>query len=145
MATEIKLWKVHHGALQQIQREQFSAEHVEKDLEDWIAQTPDLLGEPLLIIDRQRNLSGVGILDLLGIDSNGNLVIIELKRDRTPREAVAQGLHYASWFNDTSEEQVLEFAHEYLEKQGKQLEEDSTDSFVNSSLQLTLRSIVSFS
>ncbi len=53
MATEIKLWQVENGALHPVQQDQFSAEHIEKDLEDWIARTPDLLGENLLMIGRQ--------------------------------------------------------------------------------------------
>src|SRR5207249_9685454 len=99
MATQIKLWQMRDGKLQQVNEAAFASEHVEKELEDWIEQTPDILGDDLLIIARQRDLPGVGVLDLLGIDGNGKLVIIELKREKTPREAVAQALHYASWFD----------------------------------------------
>ena len=38
-----------------------------------------------------------GIVDLLGIAPDGALVLIELKRDRTPREVVAQAIDYACW------------------------------------------------
>ncbi len=33
--------------------------------------------------------------DLLGLDKDGNIVIVELKRGKTPREVVAQLLEYA--------------------------------------------------
>jgi hypothetical protein len=33
-------------------------------------------------------------------------VVLELKRDRTPREIVAQALDYASWVKDLSYEQI---------------------------------------
>ena len=34
---------------------------------------------------------------LLGVDRQGNVVVIELKRDRTPRDTIAQSLEYASF------------------------------------------------
>src|SRR3989442_5693949 len=116
MATEIKLWQVEKGKLQQLTETNFGVEHVEKELEDWIEQTPDMLGDDLLIIARQRDLPGVGTLDLLAIDGSGKLVIIELKRNKTPREAVAQALHYASWLDTAAEDQIRVIAEEYLKK-----------------------------
>lgn len=38
-----------------------------------------------------------GRIDLLAIAPDGSLVLIELKRERTPRDVVAQALDYASW------------------------------------------------
>jgi hypothetical protein len=38
-----------------------------------------------------------GRIDLLAIAPDAALILIELKRDRTPREVVAQALDYASW------------------------------------------------
>ena len=38
-----------------------------------------------------------GIVDLLAVAPDGALVLIELKRDRTPREVVAQAIDYACW------------------------------------------------
>jgi hypothetical protein len=34
---------------------------------------------------------------VLGVDVEGRIHVIELKRDRTPREVVAQILDYGSW------------------------------------------------
>ena len=34
---------------------------------------------------------------MLGVDKYGNTVIIELKRNKTPRETIAQLLEYASY------------------------------------------------
>ena len=36
-------------------------------------------------------------IDLLAIDADGNLHVLELKRDKTPRDVVAQVLDYGSW------------------------------------------------
>ena len=56
----------------------------------------------LLIIGRQVRTQFGGRIDLLAIDPEGDLLIIELKKDRTPREIVAQVLDYASWVNHLS-------------------------------------------
>jgi Endonuclease NucS len=74
------------------------------------------LGDRMLIIARQESIEGIGKLDLLGIDQNGALIIIELKRDRTPREAIAQALDYASWLHSAEEAQIKERAEKYLKQ-----------------------------
>jgi hypothetical protein len=79
-------------------------------------EQPDLLGEDLLIISQQKEVDGVGRLDLLAIDEQGKLVIIELKRDKAPREVVAQALDYASWVDSLSEEEVKRIAENFLEQ-----------------------------
>lgn len=91
----------------------------EKQLEDWFENSPAALvqGEPILWIGRQTNatVEDVAIFpDLLGIDSEGNLVIVELKRDRAPREVVAQLLEYAAWASELTREQIHEIAEEYF-------------------------------
>lgn len=69
----------------------------EGELEDLIEARPEILSPDLLIIGRQVLTQNSGKVDLLGIDAEGSLVLIELKRDRTPRDVVAQTLDYASW------------------------------------------------
>lgn len=92
----------------------------EEDLEDWFENSPWALAQdrPPLWIGRQTGARTEGrtiFPDLLGIDSSGNLVIVEFKRDRTPREVVAQLLEYAAWANELSEEQIREKAESYFE------------------------------
>lgn len=41
-------------------------------------------------------------IDVLAIDGDGTLIVLELKRHRTPREVVAQALDYASWIQGLS-------------------------------------------
>jgi hypothetical protein len=67
----------------------------EKSLEDLLVASPELLMPDLTLIGRQVPTEG-GPLDLLGIDSDGRLVVFELKRGTLTREAVAQVLDYAS-------------------------------------------------
>jgi RecB family endonuclease NucS len=90
MGTEIKVWQLTDGGLNEIQDDDLAAAHVEKDLEGWIEKDTSLLGTKLLVIGRQYDIPGVGCLDLLCIDETGTLVVVEFKRDSTSREAVAQ-------------------------------------------------------
>ncbi len=83
-------------------------------IEDWLARQPDLLGLDILVIGRQLVTEFGGRIDLLGMDPEGNLVIVELKRDRTPREIVAQILDYASWISTLSTRDVHEIAQDHL-------------------------------
>ena len=50
----------------------------------------------------------------MGIDKNGNTVIIELKRDRTPRETVAQILEYASFIENIDYNQLNDIFKNYF-------------------------------
>lgn len=114
MATEIKVWEIVDKRLKSVDETPLREEHLEKDLEEWIANNPDILGEELLVIDRQRDIRDVGRLDLLCMNQEGRLVIVELKRDRTPREAVAQALDYAAWLDSETEDQIEANATEFL-------------------------------
>lgn len=61
-----------------------------------IVSAPRLLSEEWMLIGRQESTELGGRIDLLAIAPDASLVLIELKRDRTPRDVVAQALDYAS-------------------------------------------------
>jgi Endonuclease NucS len=114
MGTEIKVWQISDNHIKPVEDAPLALDHLESELEKWIVESPDILGDDLLIIARQKEVVGVGRLDLLAIQANGELVIVELKRDMAPREAVAQALDYASWLDKISEEDLIEIAEAYL-------------------------------
>lgn len=97
----------------------------ERRLEDWLVLDLSLLGEELLLIDRQVRTVG-GPLDILAIDADGKLVIAELKRDRTPREVIAQILDYASWVCERSPRDIDEYCRK---RSGKSLAEAFREKF----------------
>ncbi|WP_226081027.1 PDDEXK family nuclease [Mycetocola spongiae] len=70
---------------------------LEAQLEGYIESDPSMLGETLLIIGRQVATAFGGFIDLLAIDESATVHVIELKRDRTPRDVTAQALDYGSW------------------------------------------------
>lgn len=86
----------------------------EERLEKWIENDISIISPDLLVIGRQVITDFGGAIDLLCLDRRGDVVIIELKKDRTPREVVAQVLDYASWIKELSSERIIEIANEYL-------------------------------
>lgn len=96
MTTSIKTWQIIDGTLKPVTSSLAEEGRTEAyDLEEWIASDPSILGPDLLVIGRQVPTKS-GPLDLLAIDKGGNLVIIELKRDKLPRDVLAQAIDYAS-------------------------------------------------
>src|SRR6267154_2516277 len=69
----------------------------EQLLEEMIVVAPKIISDEWMLIGRQENTGFGGRVDLLAIAPDGSLVLIEIKRHRTPREVVAQALDYASW------------------------------------------------
>ena len=112
MSFTMTLWNVDANKLLEIPKHKLEDE---KRLEDWIEQDVSLLGMDLLIIGRQVQTPGRR-LDLLAIDSDGSPVIIELKRDKAPRDVVAQVLDYASWVNGLTPQEIDDIASSYLNK-----------------------------
>ena len=89
-------------------------------LQEWIAKNPEMLGEDLLII--QKEFSGFSDtserLDLLAIDKDGGLVIIENKLDDTGTNVVWQALKYTSYCSTLTTAQIIKIYQEYLGKWG---------------------------
>lgn len=78
----------------------------ERVLEDMIVAAPRILSDEWMLIGRQERTGNGGIIDLLAIAPDGALVLIELKRDRTPREVVAQALDYACWVEKLEADEI---------------------------------------
>lgn len=128
MGTEIKTWQIVDGKLQSIVTNLKNEGRTEPyDLEPWLESNPAILGPDIVIIGRQT-MSKSGPIDLLGIDSTGNIVIVEIKRDKLPREALTQAIDYASDAAKWTIEKLGEICSEYS---GKSLEETLTESFPN--------------
>ncbi len=114
MPTQLKVWEVVGKKIIPVEDAALSAAHREAELEEWIVSSPSLIEDNLLILAKQHDVPGIGRLDLLCMDSDGTLVIVELKRDMAPREAVSQALDYASWLDSTSEEAISAIGREHL-------------------------------
>lgn len=80
----------------------------EQQLEEMIVQAPEILSSEWMLIGRQEQTGMGGRIDLLAIAPDASLVLIELKRDKTPREIVAQALDYASWVENLTPEKITQ-------------------------------------
>jgi hypothetical protein len=93
----------------------FKELHQEFDLEILLENNPEYFFEDskILIIGRQVTTNLNTFIDLLGIDNLGNTVVIELKRDKTPRETLAQLLEYASFIEKLDYSQLNDIFQDY--------------------------------
>ncbi len=89
-----ELFSIENGALVQATRAKLANEAM---IESWVKDNPRLVGINGIIIGQQVSIENRGRIDLLAMNKEGDLIIIELKRDRTPRDIIAQVLDYASW------------------------------------------------
>ncbi|MFO7942656.1 MAG: endonuclease NucS [Bacillota bacterium] len=80
----------------------------ENELEEILQHHIDMLNEKWLVIGRQVLTASNGYIDLLAVDGNGSVIIIEIKKARTPREVIAQALDYASWVRYLKPEDIAE-------------------------------------
>ena len=104
-----------NGKFVQFKEENFQEENKELDLEDLLEKNPDYFFSEnrVLIVGRQVLTNLNTSIDLLGVDSRGNSIVMELKRNKTPRETLAQLLEYASYIENIDYEQLNEIFQQY--------------------------------
>lgn len=110
MPIEVSLWNISSDTVKKIE---YSSIDSEKRLEDILCEDLSILDSDLLLIGRQVPTGFGKYIDMLGIDPTGKLTVIELKRNRTPREVIAQVLDYASWVKDLSYADVKEICNDF--------------------------------
>lgn len=88
-----------------------------QNIEKWIEEYPSFLGEDLLIITSEysRFRETNERLDLLALDTEGKLVVIELKRDDSGRSVDLQAIKYASYCATITFDDVV---NEYIDYRG---------------------------
>jgi len=112
MAQVVRLWEIAEGdSLKEIVKSKLN---LEERIENWLENDISIISYDLLVIGRQVETDFGGIIDILCLDVEGDIVIVELKRDKTPRDITAQVLDYASWVKDLSNERVTEIANQYF-------------------------------
>lgn len=116
MAIEQGIWKLAGttGELPQKLRPMGLAD--EGLLEEQIMRDVSILNRDWLLIGRQVRTGFDKLIDLLAIDANGTVIVIELKRDKTPRDVVAQAIDYASWLVTLADYQLIEIYQVFAER-----------------------------
>jgi len=78
----------------------------EQRLEDMIIRDPRILSTEWMLIGRQEITGLGGRIDLLAIAPDGSLVLVDLKRDRTLREVIAQAMDCGSWVEQLTADRI---------------------------------------
>jgi len=112
MPVEIGIWRLGD----QPKRVDFGSIETEERLEQILADDLSIVDPGLLLIGRQVPTAYGKYIDLLALDSEANLAVLELKRDRTPREVVAQLLDYGSWARNLDDSDVASIFEAFLKK-----------------------------
>lgn len=128
MADEVKVWQVSaNDNLKEVSKRKLN---LEARLEEWIKRDTSVLvpnGTKLLRIGQQIITDLGKRIDLLYMDARGNLVIVELKRDRTPREVTAQAIEYASWVQALTADRIEDIALSVSSKPLRDMFEEAFD------------------
>lgn len=95
-------------------------------LQEWVIEHPEILGDDVTVIasefdrwvshDGQRQLDR---LDVLGVNSDGRLVIAELKRDDAPDVVQMQAIKYAALVSRMTEDDVADAYATHLRGRGE--------------------------
>jgi hypothetical protein len=109
MSVEMAIWRMTDAGPVPLD---FAPLRLERELEDMLVGDPSLAGLDVLVVGRQVPTPFGGFVDVLGVDAEGRLHVIELKRDRTPRDVVAQTLDYGSWAQSLTLDDVSDLFEE---------------------------------
>jgi hypothetical protein len=140
MPIKHAIWKVGSQPVQLVAGQLPS----EQLLEDMIVRDPNILSSAWMLIGRQEVTAYGGKLDLLAITPDGSLVVIELKRDRTPREIAAQAIDYASWVATLGADKISQIYKRFTnggnlnEDFKKRFGRDLDDNQLNQSHEITI-------
>jgi len=128
MPIEHAIWKIDDS----VKRLSKGKLRNESELEDMICQDMTILYEHWLPIGRQVTTDHGGKIDILAIDRSGNLVVIELKKNKTPREVITQAMDYASWVKNLDSSKIAGIYERYskdLDSEFDSLDDAVQDKF----------------
>lgn len=115
MPKNVKVWKIlPDDTLEEVSAAKLGSE---KRVENWVKNEISVISNDLLVIGH-RVWTGFGAIDVLCIDRYGDIVAVELKREPTVKDVVAQILDYGSWVKDLLKEGIIEIANLYLGNEG---------------------------
>lgn len=112
MPLELAVWRIDSST----KKMEFTPLDFESRLQKILAKDISIANPNLMVIGREVITSFDKRIDILAINPDGNLVILELKRDKTPRDIVAQVLDYGSWVRNLNDEDIARIFSEYQKK-----------------------------
>jgi len=112
MPLEHALWRIGNS----LARLPVAKMDTEDLLEDYIFRDITILNDGWLIIGRQVLTDFGKFIDLLAVDETGALIVIELKKDQTPREVVAQAIDYAAWVQNLTSDRIADIFQAFISR-----------------------------
>ena len=112
MPIDVSVWRIDEG----LNPVPLKGMDYERDLQEILAADLSIIDPGLMVIGREVVTAYGQRIDILAIDSEGTLVVLELKRDTTPREVVAQLLDYGYWIRDIKSDEIAKTFIEYQER-----------------------------
>ena len=114
MAQEIGVWRIDGVEPTRLGEAQMDRE---SRLQAMLVQDISIANPDWLVIGQEVPTDYGGRIDILALDSSANLVVLELKRDETPRNIVAQVLDYGSWVSRLTPGRVRGIYQRHCEQQ----------------------------
>lgn len=112
MPVELGVWRIDGGLV----RVPAVPMDLESRLEDILDKDITIASSDWMVIGRQVVTPHGGRVDLLAVDRDGNLVVLELKRDLMPRDIVTQVLDYGSWVGGLRAEDIAPIFNDYRKR-----------------------------
>jgi hypothetical protein len=124
------IYEITTDSLRRIEESSFTSAGVRErtDLQRLLRSQIDVISPDTLIIDEEFGewQDSRRRIDLLGIDSHANIVVIELKRSDDGGHMELQAIRYAAMVSTMTFEKAVETYTSYLAKIGKQLDARQT-------------------
>lgn len=123
MPIEVAVWRIDAG----VEPMEFVPLDFESRLQDILAKDVSIADPNLMLVGREVSTAYNSKIDLLALNRDGDLVVIELKRDKTPRDIVAQVLDYASWVRTLHSDEIARIFSSFQQKYHPGQTEESID------------------
>lgn len=104
MSIEFGIWRIDDGS----KPLSLSGMGLEQQLQDLLVRDISIIDEQLTVLGEKVRTDFGGEIDILAMDRGGSLVVLELKRDKSPRDVVAQTLDYASWVDGLKPDRIAD-------------------------------------
>jgi len=134
---QIKLWKIESDDVIKISKESVDYEH---RLEKWLIEDISILSENLAVLGCQIVSPYGKKIDILAINSNGELVIIEFKHNKPNSEVITQLLDSATWIKELCYDELTNILNTYGKSEYTDIKEFFVATFNNNAEEIELNS-----
>jgi hypothetical protein len=134
---QIKLWKIESDDVIKISKESVDYEH---RLEKWLIEDISILSENLAVLGCQIVSPYGKKIDILAINSNGELVIIEFKHKKPNSEVITQLLDSATWIKELCYDELTNILNTYGKSEYTDIKEFFVATFNNNAEEIELNS-----